>query len=278
MSWLKILRAAVKKNGTRQFFFYLSNLDASRFIKLTKVIEFLGDTRGMILDLGCGYSVFPEMLSNAKSGYIALDLSKDACKYQNTQNISPIVADMRYLPFKSSSIPNIIANVHEDHLVFGEVSRVLKEDGTAIISVPFTDGTVEVKDIKHSHLLMNLLHRFTRFWRIVLGKEHLEYFIEQTATDSIMKCYNEEEIEGIMNQNDLSIEAIYTYEKGLQQRLWRIIPKGWFVLKDFILGWMCWRLEERLLKMSRKGDGAVVKVRKKGGTYEFLEELTDQMK
>ena len=81
-----------------------------------------------------------------------------------------------------------------------------------------------------------------------------------------------------MNQNDLSIEAIYTYEKGLQQRLWRIIPKGWFVLKDFILGWMCWRLEERLLKMSRKGDGAVVKVRKKGRTYEFLEELTDQMK
>ncbi|CAD7773023.1 hypothetical protein FHEFKHOI_01324 [Candidatus Methanoperedenaceae archaeon GB50] len=120
---------------------------------------------------------------------------------------------MRYLPFKSSSIPNIIANVHEDHLVFGEVSRVLKEDGTAIISVPFTDG------VKHSPLLMNLLHRFTRFWRI--------------------------------------------------------IPKGWFVLKDFIPDWMCWRLEERLLKMSRKGDGAVVKVRKKGGTYEFLEELTD---
>ena len=41
MSWLKILRAAVKKNGVRQLFFYLSNLDASRFIELTEAIEFL---------------------------------------------------------------------------------------------------------------------------------------------------------------------------------------------------------------------------------------------
>jgi ubiquinone/menaquinone biosynthesis C-methylase UbiE len=177
---------------------------------------------------------------------------------------------MRYLPFKSSSIPNIIAissieHVPEDQLVFEEISRVLKEDGTAIISVPFTDETVEIKDIKHSTLLMNLLYIFKRFWRIVLGKEHFDYFIEQTATDSIMKYYNEEEIKGIMSKNNLGIEAIYIYEKGLQQRLWRIIPKGWFVLKDFIIGWICWKIEERLFNESKDGEGVVVKVRKERG-------------
>jgi SAM-dependent methyltransferase len=269
MSWLDILTTAVNKNGLRQFFFYLNNLDASRFIELTKAIEFLENRNGIVLELGSGDSVLPEMLSSLSSEYIALDLSMNASKYQksNSKNIGPIVADMRYLPFKSSLIPNIIAissieHVAEDLLVFEEISRVLKEDGIAIISVPFTDKAVKIEGIKHSRLCMTLLHRFTRFWRVVLGKKHFEYFIEQTATDSIMKHYNEEAIQRIVDRNNLGIEAIYIYGKGLQQRLWRLIPRGWFVLKDFVIGWMCWKIEERLFKDSRDGKGVVMKVRK----------------
>ena len=36
------------------------------------------------------------------------------------------------------------------------------------------------------------------------------------------------------------------------------------MLKDFIIGWICWRIEERLVNESKDGKGVVVRVRKGG--------------
>ena len=108
--WWKIFYTALKRNGWRQFFFYLSNLDISRFIEFSKIIEFLKGRRGVILELGCGYSILPALLSGSSEKYICLDLSKGACKYQALlPNVSTVVADMQYLPFKSEVIPTILA-------------------------------------------------------------------------------------------------------------------------------------------------------------------------
>lgn len=265
MNWLKILNTAIKRNGIKQCFFYLSNLDASRFIELSKTMDFLDENDGFILELGSGYSILPEILSNSYDRYISLDLSKNACKYQKIKNINPVLANMCYLPFKSSSIPNIIAissieHVPNDYLVYEEINRVLVNNGTAIISVPFTDGEVEIKNIRHSPFLMNLLYKFNTSWRIILGEKNFNYFIEQTATDSIMKYYNEKEIRNIIRDNHLRIEKLYIFEKGLQQWVWRLVPKGWFVLKDFVLGWGLWKIEEQFLSESMNGNGVVTKI------------------
>jgi len=265
MNWSKILYTAVKRNGIKQFFFYLSNLDASRFIELSKTMELLDGNNGFILELGSGYSIFPEIISNSYDGYIPLDLSENACKYQKIKNVNPVLANMCYLPFKSSSIPNIIAissieHVPNDYLVYEEISRVLTKNGIAIISVPFTNGEVEIKNIRHSPFLMNLLFKFNIFWRIILGESNYNYFIEQTATDSIMKYYNEKEIRNIIRDNHLEMENEYVFEKGLQQWIWRLVPKGWFVLKDFVIGWSSWKIEEKFLSESKNGKGVIIKI------------------
>ncbi len=264
--WARILVEAVKKNGLKQFVFYLSNLDAWRFIEFTKACEYLGNRKGIILELGSGYSILPRILSNNGDLYITLDLSKNACKYQKSKNVAPIVADMRYLPFKRSSISNIIAissieHVPKDFLVFAEIRRVLKNDGISIISLPFTNKNCRIKIIKHSELLMGFLNRFKKYWRVVLGDKHINYFIEQTNTDAIMKYYTFQEIEKNINQNDLTLEEHHMFGKYLMQLFFKNVPQGWFVIKDFIIGWFLWKIENSFLQ-GNTADSVIIKIRK----------------
>lgn len=43
MTWFRILNAAIKRNGLKQLFFYLSNLDASKFIGVSNVYDLIED-------------------------------------------------------------------------------------------------------------------------------------------------------------------------------------------------------------------------------------------
>lgn len=268
---LRTLVCAIKKNGLKQLFFYLSNLDTIRFIEYTKVFEFLRDISQpkAILDLGCGYSVLPELIQSQLSNeYICLDINQAACKYQANaiKNVSPVRANMCYLPFKSSSIPVVLAissieHVPDDFLVFQEISRVLAKDGIAIMSVDFSANDVKMKKIVHSRLLMHILYKFKRFWRIVLG-QHLDYFIGQTSVDSIIKHYNEREISKCLTPNGLRLTDSYLYNKSILQKFHRIFPFGWFVLKDLILGLLFWKVEDIFLKEIKDSAIIIMKVRK----------------
>jgi ubiquinone/menaquinone biosynthesis C-methylase UbiE len=223
--WLRILLAALRRNGWRQLFFYLSNLDVWRFMEYSKVYQCLGNRNtGLILDLGAGYSIFSELLP--RNRYIAVDLSKEACQYQRSGKVDSVVADMRYLPFKSSSIPTVLAissieHVSEDSKVFQEIARVLAKDGIAIATIPFSRGETRIEPIQHPRSLTYALHRFKKLWRIILGEVHLNYFLEQTATDTIQKYYSQQEIEDVIRQRGLSLQQYRLFGKGLIRRLFK---------------------------------------------------------
>jgi SAM-dependent methyltransferase len=260
--WWKILYTALKRNGWRQMFFYLSNLDVSRFIEFSKTIEYLNGRRGLILELGCGYSVLPALLSDSCERYICLDLSKGACKYQESlPNVASVMADMKHLPFKTGVIPAVVAissieHVPDDGLVFKEISRVSKKNAEVIISIPYSNRGVKIKKIEHPKFMIDNLYKFKKFWAIILGP-HLDYFIEQTSIDSFMKYYTMEEINGLLKSVGFCIKNYYLYEKWLQQKFFGIVPKGWFVLKDLVVGWVLWKLEDELLNKSRNSRGIV---------------------
>ncbi len=264
--WLKILLVAFQRNGWRQLFFYLSNLDVWRFMEYSKVYNYLGSrNQELILDLGAGYSTFPQLLHSNR--YVVLDLSKGACKYQASGKVDSVVADMRYLPVKSSCISTLIAissieHVSEDSKVFQEIARVLSKDGIAIITIPFSRGETRIEPIQHPHLLMYVLHKFEKLWRIILGEAHLNYFMEQTATDTIQKYYSQQKIEEVMRQNGLSLQEHCLLGKGLIRGVFKILPPGWFVLKDLFIGWLLCELEEVLLKDSRNAAGILLKIRR----------------
>lgn len=268
---LRTLRCAVKKNGIKQLFFYLSNLDTIRFIEYPKVVEFLRDigTAETVLDLGSGYSILPEVLQpNSTTQYICLDLSPGACKYQANaiKNINPLRANMCYLPFASGSIPVVLAvssieHVPDDLSVFKEIRRVLTKGGTAVISLDYSAGEVKIARPIRPRLLMTMLHSFKNFWRVVIGQRQLDYFMEQTSVDTIIKHYNDKELARCLTENGLEIIESYYYNKTLLQHFHRILPFGWFILKDITLGLLVSKLDDAFVKKIKRSAIIIIKVK-----------------
>ena len=91
-------------------------------------------------------------------------------------------------------------------MVFDEITRVLTEDGMAVVTLPFSKDKTEVRSLKHSKWLMNLLYRYSKFWGKILGQGNLQYFIEQTVTDSIIKYYSLPYLQEILSERKLKIK------------------------------------------------------------------------
>ena len=275
--WLQILQVSVRRNGPLQLLFYLSNLDYSRFIEYSKALDYFEKwSKGeFILDIGTGYSVFPffiqTTLLDKNCQYVTLDLSISACKFQaetNRSNVHQIKCDMTCLPIKSTSVSCIFAissleHVPDDVTVFREISRVLKQKATAIISVPYSQKNARTVKMKRNEKMMFLLRRFRGLWLVLLNK-HYAYFIEQTATDSIMKYYNDKSLNAVSSKQALDIEETCCWNASFLY-----LPLGWFILKDLFLGMV-------LLKIGRSQVGncdnasGIIFMARKSGTNELV--------
>jgi len=266
--WLKILQKALKRNGWRQLIFYLSNLDIWRFIEYSTVYHHLTQKEliGRTIELGAGYSVFPSFFSS--EDYTVIDLGEGACEYQNNYGTKAIVHDMTDLPFESGSIDTVIAissieHVPNDREVFSEISRVLSQNGFAVISIPHTNKKTEVKPLAYPKWMKNILYEYDKFWRGILGNTNYTYFIEQTNTDSIIRFYNLSELRSILETYDLEIKSYDLFGKYFSRWFFRFIPSGWFVFKDILFGWFLHKLENIFLHNSDIADGMILLLEKK---------------
>jgi ubiquinone/menaquinone biosynthesis C-methylase UbiE len=95
---------------------------------------------GPWLELGSGIGNNTIPLSKKVDTLIALDVSnKDLLKLQQkTTLVYPLQADFRALPFRTNSLGGIFTSfsvhfVKEHNLVFREITRVLRSDGTLIL-------------------------------------------------------------------------------------------------------------------------------------------------
>lgn len=266
--WFRILIKALKRNGWRQLIFYLSNLDVWRFIEYSLVYQIVTEKKdiGTTIDLGAGYSVFPSFFSN--DNYTVIDLGEGACEYQRAHGTKAIVHNMTSLPFETGSIDAVIAissieHVPNDNSVFSEISRVLSQDGLAVISIPHTNKKTEVNLLTYPKWMKNALYTYDKFWQNILGKVHFTYFVEQTSTDSHVKFYNLSELRSILKTYNLEIRHYDLFGKQFSRNFFRFIPPGWLVLKDMIFGWSLNELEKIFLHNSNIADGMILLLEKK---------------
>ncbi len=252
--WFKTLYFACKRNGWRQLFFYFSNLDIWRFMEYEKIYHCVNNlkTKGRIIDLGSGYSVFPAFFKGAQ--YTTVDLSKAACNYQRSFGTDAIQADMTRLPLAAGSVSAVVAissleHVPEDWKVFNEIARILEKGGAAFIAVPYSQGKTWTRSWKKSEWQTNLLHRHKKLWQILFGEVHLTYFQQQIETDSIMRYYSLPDLLRMAEENGLSV-ADHEFIGGhnVVCAPFRILPVGWCVLKDLLIGWPLYRLEQLFYK------------------------------
>ena len=114
-------------------------------IRMTE-LEVLSDVKFKkpILELACGDGTFSKILFKKKDSVdIGIDILEKEIKEAKKQNVykSVEVADARNLPFKANTFSTVFSNGSLEHIanvekVLSEVSRVLKPNGTLVITVP----------------------------------------------------------------------------------------------------------------------------------------------
>ena len=101
----------------------------------------------MILEIGSGGGYASYYIKLAGGNYFPLDISTlnlEKIKHKYQGNIFPVSADAYYLPFLSGSFDLIILSEVLEHLAeplkaLLEINRVLKKNGSLIVSVPYNE-------------------------------------------------------------------------------------------------------------------------------------------
>ncbi len=117
---------------------------------------------GQALDIGAAGGGNTRVLEDHGWRAVALEYSDSVADVAKARGISAIRADARDLPLKSETCElvtafDILEHIDEDYLAAGEITRVLKPGGTALIAVPCDMALWSAHDDEVGHV-----RRYTR--------------------------------------------------------------------------------------------------------------------
>lgn len=134
-------------------------MDAGYYSALVKeLIGLIGGVKhGNILDIGCGEGYIAGALASAfaQSDVRGADLSKTAVTLagKRYKDVSFIVANSASLPVLDASVDVVTAVFTQ--VYYGEVGRILKEDGTFIRVTPAPEHLIELKEMLYENPYLN---------------------------------------------------------------------------------------------------------------------------
>jgi len=105
---------------------------------LSKTISYAG---GKFVDLGCGDRPYESMYKPHVDKYIGLDYLAPYLERRRCD----VIGDVMFLPYKSESVDTVLSNqviehVREPWTMVEEISRILKPNGTIILTAPHIWG------------------------------------------------------------------------------------------------------------------------------------------
>lgn len=157
--------------------------------------------RGTVIDIGCGNCPFEHLIDKHKAEYIGVDVA-DAEKW-DYQNNKIVIYDGKNLPFATNSVDHLICtevleHVPDPHDLIADMHRVLKPNGTGVITIPwsarfhykpydyhrYTPSTLNTLFSNFSDV--SILNRGTDISAIVNKSIVLYFGNASTLTDSIL--------------------------------------------------------------------------------------------
>jgi SAM-dependent methyltransferase len=114
-----------------------------------------------VLDAGCGVGYGAARLAKEAASVVGVDVSEDAIAYAQTHYTAPNVSfaamDVSTLALEDASFDVVcsfetIEHVDDAERVLGELARVLKSDGTLVISTPQVDRTTTSPTNPYHHV------------------------------------------------------------------------------------------------------------------------------
>lgn len=118
------------------------------FRRFSEVGKLIAPTKGTILDIGCADGTFTRVIFDRArpEALVGIDILPGSVKYSQNKfktykNTKFLVADAERLPFKNESYDavfclEVLEHVFSPKKVLGEIKRVLKKDGYAVLLVP----------------------------------------------------------------------------------------------------------------------------------------------
>jgi SAM-dependent methyltransferase len=136
--------AKLKKYYRRQEFYpgFLGLFTNPFFIArrglMKNIKEVSAEVKGRVLDVGCGNKPYKELFSFSE--YIGVDIDNPGHDHSNED--VDVFYDGKTLPFSENSFDSVITNQVLEHVFtpekfLFEINRVLKSDGTLLLTVPF---------------------------------------------------------------------------------------------------------------------------------------------
>ena len=126
---------------------------------ILKLVGKPDETSRLLLDIGCGVGGLLKTLVERGFFCDGLDLSPFALRIAKSEvkvgNF--LLSDARFLPYRSGSYhvvvcSEVLEHIHDDQQVLREIFRVLKPNGTAILTAPHGDKYWTVEDEVDGHL------------------------------------------------------------------------------------------------------------------------------
>jgi SAM-dependent methyltransferase len=136
--------------------YHLAVADAVAIQRPTKykfVRNFLGDTLGIVVDIGCGPGVFVRYISPRAKYLVEIDVDRDSLgrvcsRNSDLRNVGFLTASALALPFSDESVDTVLflevlEHLTDDRGALEEIGRVLRRHGKVVLSVPVPPGEVD---------------------------------------------------------------------------------------------------------------------------------------
>lgn len=250
LSSLRTLISEIQINGWNILNKTVNDFSLWRLIEYPGVTHILqAEAGGLVLDIGSGTSSYPLMLAQQGARVIAVELEPARAQWQQDKartlklNVMPVVADACALPFASNSFNRItsvsaIEHIPNDRAVGAEMGRVLKPDGIASLSVPYTfkERTGFFKGLKP-------FERIAKNEFVQAGRGNLVRFYTDADLESHFAQPMQAQIE---NKSFFGRELLNDhYHETRWNRYWTR-----FILKDLLLTWFIYPFEETFLRQT----------------------------
>jgi hypothetical protein len=121
-----------------------------------------------------------------------------------------------------------IEHIEQDRIVSKESGRVLKKNGLCVMSFPFS--------------------------KLARDLQTKPYFQRFYTEDDIKKR--------IIVPSSLSLEELSNFNKTFVSLFYSLVPEGWFIFKDLVIGQILFKLDKIFLSKNDRGALSIVKLRK----------------
>jgi ubiquinone/menaquinone biosynthesis C-methylase UbiE len=149
---MKINGSIKVNNSLKQFYENLADKpDIEHYVKPTGiyrkkiVIKMLSPEKNdLICDLGCGDGTLSVTFIRKVKSIVGVDFSKKRLKRAKEKGLTTVNADVQSTPFKDKSFDKIICSEVIEHVLnpedlIREISRLLKNEGVAVVSIPLDE-------------------------------------------------------------------------------------------------------------------------------------------